>query len=269
METIMRNQFLEDLAQIQDYIQEIYNHYEILYGKDKSHKIIDLHNGFVLRIRESSILNSKDKTLVSSIDEKNGLNDIIVFEQSNQNKNIGQIKLSKTDKFSFINQKEFEQIFNEKEVRKTVLLESEKLKQKLDYDFSKDFPERMIYSLPDDRCAFYVSKIKDSVELKINFPKSQKNSSSNFEASYDFRKIKEIFKIFDNKEFDCAFYKITQADKVNETFLDFYKKVKDIDSSIFKEEIKTSINEFKNDMEVIQSITATLSFTHNAKKLKI
>lgn len=271
----MRNEFLEKLAHLQDHIQQIYDHYEVLYpNNNKSHKIIDLNNGYVLRVRESAVFNHK--TLVTSLDKKDTNNEntmkyysVIVFEQDNQNKNIGQVKFGKTEDFRFINEKEFEKIFNETDVEKGILLESEKLQRKLQYNFSKELPQRMIFSLPDDGSSLYLARTGDSVELKINFPKSHKNGENNFNANYDYRKLKEIFNVFDRLEFSCAFKAITKEDKINDVFLNFYENVKKIDSELFTEEIKKALIGFNDELEIIKNFIEKLSFNNSNKKLKI
>lgn len=287
----MEKNFAEKMAYLHEHIKKIAQHYKELNGnhKDTDIKRIVIDENYELEINQT---NNNISSISYSIYNYN------LFESFN--KNLDLTKLKKKELEQYYQEKMKRQIFtvtqydfNNKngklvytqgttilndeiannyvqqyKIEEVILAYSNLIQEKLNQNYENDLREIHIIELPNHGAQLYFSKLENEYNLEIDFQEKYEvgNHIIDKNGHYNFKPLKQTFKLFDYVRYNAAFEYTGSLDEVKDNFNKFYSSVMQLETSVYKDEIKLGLNMFKEELAELRMLL--LQINSYGKKMK-
>lgn len=287
----MEKNFAEKMAYLHEHIKKIAQHYKEVNEnhKDSDIKKIVIDENYELEVNQT---NNNISSISYSIYNYN------LFESFN--KNLDLTKLKKKELEQYYQEKMKRQIFtvtqydfNNKngklvytqgttilndeiannyvqqyKIEEVILAYSNLIQEKLNQNYENDLREIHIIELPNHGAQLYFSKLENEYNLEIDFQEKYElgNHIIDKNGHYNFKPLKQTFKLFDYVRYNAAFEYTGSLDEVKDNFNKFYSSVMQLETSIYKDEIKLGLNMFKEELAELRMLL--LQINSYGKKMK-
>ena len=287
----MEKNFAEKMAYLHEHIKKIAQHYKEVNEnhKDSDIKKIVIDENYELEVNQT---NNNISSISYSIYNYN------LFESFN--KNLDLTKLKKKELEQYYQEKMKRQIFtvtqydfNNKngklvytqgttilndeiannyvqqyKIEEVILAYSNLIQEKLNHNYENELREIHIIELPNNGAQLYFSKLEDEYNLEIDFQEKYElgNHIIDKNGHYNFKPLKQTFKLFDYVRYNAAFEYTGSLDDVKDNFNKFYSSVMQLETSIYKDEIKLGLNMFKEELAELRMLL--LQINSYGKKMK-
>jgi len=146
-------------------------------------------------------------------------------------------------------------------IEETILTYSNLIQEKLNKNYENELREIHIIELPNNGAKLYFSKLENEYNLEINFQEKYEVSNNIIDKNghYDFKPLKQTFKLFDYVRYNAAFEYSGSLDEVKDNFNKFYSTVMQLDTSIYKDEIRLGLNLFKEELAELKMLLSQVN----------
>lgn len=280
----MEKNFSEKMAYLHEHIKQINKHYQVLnpeYTAKQNKKIIidenyelEIHeiNGNVPHIAYSLFNYSLDESFNRNIDltklKKKELEQYFqekmkrqIFTVTQYDFNDKNGKLMYTQGTHMLNDDMAQTCMEKYKLEDAILSYSQKIQEKLNHNYEKELREINIIELPNNGAKLYFSKLEDEYNLEIDFQEKYEVSNNIIDrnGNYNFKPIKQTFKIFDYIRYNAAFECSGGLNEVKDNFNKFYSTVMQLDTSIYKDEIRFGLNLFKEELAELKMLLSQIN----------
>lgn len=243
-------------ATLHEHMTQICQNFNILNPDTKPHssKTIPVNDIHHLEFSEySSSFGSKSSVAYQLVPNNDSGNWPLSVEQSPSQKMGGKVKLGQTDYRHYIDFDKAVEIVDKFKLEDIILKESARLQKILDYDFTKDFPQRTVFQASNET-TLVVSKVKDNVEFELQFPALFKNTSNNFDGKYDWRNLS----IFTPLTHSSNIIAKGTPEEATEKFNKFLNDINSISTNLLVPSVRFPLQELKGDLKEISQFVQSL-----------